>query len=83
MKPEDEPVESLVTLPGLGPGEQMVVQSILQAAGILYFPLPGDNEGIGPRIQIRSTDLEDVKELLADFRIETLNKKKVPIPWES
>jgi hypothetical protein len=61
----------------------MVVESILQAAGILYFSLSGDYEGIGPRIQIRSTDLEDVKELLTDFRIEKLNGEQLPIPWES
>ncbi len=76
-------IEPLVTIPGLGPGEQMVVESILQAAGILFFSLPGDYEGIGPRIQIRSADLEDVKELLADFRIVNLNGTEFPIPWES
>ncbi len=83
MNSRDESVESLVTIPGLGPGEQMVVESILQAAGILFISLPGDYEGIGPRIQIRSSDLKNVKELLIDFRIERLNGDEVPIPWES
>jgi hypothetical protein len=82
MKPTDEPVESLVIIPGLGPGERAVVESLVHAAGIVYFSLPGDCGEIGPRIQIRSADLAEVKELLADFRIATPGGELVPIPWE-
>jgi len=83
MRSEDESVESLVTIPGLGPGELPVVESLLEAAGIAYFPFIGDSGVIVSRIQIRNSDLEEVKELLADFRIATLDGDLVPIPWES
>jgi hypothetical protein len=82
MKPKDEPVDSLVIIPGLGPGERAVVESLLQAEGILYFPLPGDCGEIGSRIQIRISDLAEVKELLADFKIATMSGELIPIPWE-
>jgi hypothetical protein len=82
MKPENEQVDSLVTIPGLGPGELAAVESLLQSSGIVYFSFLGDCEGICGRIQIRSSDLAEVKELLADFRIETLGGELVPIAWE-
>ena len=78
MKPDDEQDELLVTIPGLGPGEVMVVESLLQAAGIEYFSLPCSSV-----VQILGSDLAEVKELLADFRIETPVGEMVPIPWES
>jgi hypothetical protein len=73
--------ESLVLIPGLGGGELAVVESLLQAAGIEYASLPGDNEGTGPRVLVKSSDLSEVKEVLAEFRIRTPKGNLVPIPW--
>ncbi len=77
MELGDETDDSLVTIPGLGPGEVMAVESLLQAAGIEYLSLPCSSV-----IQILGSDLAEVKELLADFRIETPAGDLVPIPWE-
>jgi hypothetical protein len=73
--------DSLIVIPGLGRGEMAVVESLLQAAGITYFSLPGDDEWTFQRIVIKASDLPEVKEVLADFRIRTTKGELVPIPW--
>ena len=77
----NEEGESLVVIPGLGRGELAVVESLLQAAGIEYASLPGDNECIGPRVLVRASEVSEVKELLAEIRIRTPMGNLVPIPW--
>ena len=77
----NEKGEPLVVIPGLGRGELAVVESLLQAAGIEYASLPGDDEWTGPRVLVRASELSDVKELLAEFRIRTPRGNLVPIPW--
>jgi hypothetical protein len=72
---------SLVRIPDLNTGECAVVETLLQASGTFYISLPGDNEFTGTRLLIRGTDFTDVKELLADFKIQTPTGKLVPIPW--
>lgn len=71
---------SLVTIPVFGLGEIPLVESLLQAAGIRYVALPGDNESTCRRLQVSASDLADVKELLADFKVRTSKDKLVPIP---
>jgi len=78
MDPEND---SLVRIPDLNTGECAVVETLLQASGTFYISLPGDDEFTGQRLLIRESDLPDVKELLADFRIQTPTGKLVPIPW--
>jgi hypothetical protein len=73
--------DSLVRIPDLNTGECAVVETLLQASGTFYISLPGDNEFTGPRLLIRASDLTNVKELLADFRVRTPGGKLVPIPW--
>ena len=77
----NETGESLVVIPGLGRGELAVVESLLQGAGVEYASLPGDNDCIGPRVAIRASDVPEVKELLAEFRVRTPAGNLVPIPW--
>ncbi len=72
--------DSLVGIPELGPGECVVVESLLQAAEVFYVSQPGDYE-CGPRLLIKASDRADVKEMLADFRIRTARGQLVPIPW--
>ena len=72
--------DSLVRIPDLNTGECAVVETLLQASGTFYISLPGDNEMTGHRLLIRVSDLPDVKELLADFRVQTPSGKPVPIP---
>jgi hypothetical protein len=73
--------ESLAVIPGLDGGALAVVESLLQAADIEYARLPGDNESLPPRVLVRSSELSEVKELLAEFRIRTPKGDLVPIPW--
>ena len=71
----------MVVIPGLDGGALAVVESLLQAAGIEYVSLPGDNEWTGPRVLVRASELSEVKELLAEIRIRTPMGNLVPIPW--
>ena len=57
------------------------MESLLQAAGIEYASLPGDNEWTGPRVLVKASELSEVKEVLAEFRIRTPKGDLVPIPW--
>jgi hypothetical protein len=81
MATMDEANDSLVRIPGLNGGERAVVESLLQAGGIFYVSSPGDYKFAGPRLLVRASDLAEVKELLADFRIQTPNGELVPISW--
>jgi hypothetical protein len=73
--------DKLVVIPGLDSGALAEVESLLQAAGIGYASLPEDYESVPLKLLVRASDLSDVKELLANFRIRTPNGDLIPIPW--
>jgi hypothetical protein len=71
----------LVVIPDLDAGALALVESLLQAANVQDTCLPGDNDMTPPRVLVRSSDLFDVKESLADVRIRTPKGNLAPIPW--
>jgi hypothetical protein len=73
--------ETLVMIPGLDSGAVSEVESLLQAAEIGYATQQGDYEGAPLKVLVRSSELSEVKELLADFRIRTPKGDLIPIPW--
>ena len=81
MTSVDPENDSLVRIPVFNAAELAMVESLLQASDTFYVSLPGDHEITGPRLLVRISDLPDVKELLADFRIQTPTGRLVPIPW--
>jgi hypothetical protein len=77
----NEERESLVVIPGLDWAALALAESLLRAADVEKVSLPGDNEMTSPRLVVRSSELPEVKELLAEIRIRTPAGNLVPIPW--
>jgi hypothetical protein len=85
LQPEND---TLVMIPGLDSGSLAEVEALLQAAGIEYAQPPDDLsevppclKGVRPGLFVKSSELSDVKKVLAEFRIRTPKGDLVPIPW--
>ncbi len=72
---------ALVPIPGLGPLDVAVIQSLLEVAG--FFHVVQDGPGEEPSvIYVRATDAIAVKRYLADYTIVgTYRGPGGPIPW--
>ena len=73
-------MDARVPIPELGHEDVAIIQSLLMAAGFTFHVHEGFGE-VPDVIFVERSDLESVKEFLAEYEMRAPSGAKVRIPW--